>query len=152
MAAAWPAVVDYLVTNCSSLWPTVAIFDGAADTGDDPNDYVTIGHAADSAEGSPGSYTQIGNQDGYSLAEVGSVVCELVCQTGDDDAVHPQRTHAFGLLGALEAHVRKDQTLSAALSVNGTATLACQPLVSQGRGTAFSLLFTLNYTSDIYDL
>lgn len=152
MAAAWPAVVDYLVTNCTSLWPTVMVFDGAFDSGDDPDDYATIGHAADSDEGSPGSYTQTGNLDGYSLAEVGSVLCELVCQTGNDDAVNPQRAHAFTLLDLVEAHVRKDQTLSGALSVNGTATLACQPLVSQGRGTAFSLLFTLNYTSDIYDL
>jgi hypothetical protein len=140
----WPQVCNYLVAAIPDLWPAVKVFDGAPVTGDNPDDYVTVGHVTDDTAG---TWQQAAGDDGTWVHEVGTVRAELVVQTGDDDALPIVRARASGYIDILDAQVRADQTLGGILSTNATVLLGADVQGVKSNGTAFVVILTLTYTS-----
>ena len=148
MAAAWPLVVDRLVSLLPSLpgWSGVTVFDGPPVTGDAPADYVTVGFVV--GEDFGGSYEQTRNGEGGwqgALEETGTVRCEVVCTTGDEDSLPAMRARAFELVDAWDASVADDETLGVlpASSIS-SLTVDVQP-VQNTSGAAQRLTVTLSY-------
>lgn len=148
MAAAWPRVVDRLVSWLPSLpgWSQVTVYDGLPVTGDNPTTFVTVGYVE--GEDFGGTYEQTRNgEDGWqgALEESGTVRCELVCWTGDTD-LPGRRSAAFALVDAWEAGVSADETLGGVLGRSSSSSLAVdvQP-VQNSNGAAQRLTVTLSY-------
>jgi len=145
MATQWPLVVHRLVTLLPTLpgWEQVVVFDGPPITGDDPNQWCTVGYIADDKAG---NYTTTQHDDGFSRHETGEVRSEVVCNTGDDDLAGV-RGRMFALLDAVDAAVRADRRLGV-LSAEGTSTFAVEVLsVKDAQGTAQGATFALHYTT-----
>lgn len=147
MSAAWPRVVNRLVSHLPTLpgWSQVAVYDGQPVTGDTPTAFVTVGFVA--SEDFAGSYEQTRNGDGGwqgALQESGTVRSELICLTGDVD-LPGERADAFTLVDAWEAWVSADETLGV-LGPSSTSSLAVdvQPQQTTG-GSVQRLTVTLSY-------
>lgn len=146
MATQWPLVAQHLVDLLPSLpgWDQVSVFDGPPITGDDPSNYCTVGYVEDDQAG---TYTQVQDPDGFSRQEAGDVRSQLVCRTGDDDLTG-MRTLLFGLLDALDDHIRSDRRLDNVLSPQGTSELVVDVLsVQTETGTAQTAVIALHYTT-----
>ena len=141
--AAWPQVVAAIVAKLPTLdgWSGVAVFDGEPVTGDNPSDYVTVGHVP--GEDFAGSYEQA-TPTAWAVEESGTVRSRLVSTGGDVDLT-TRRTRAFALVDAWEAWVVSDPTLGV-LEPSSTASLSVdvEP-VQDSSGSAVGLIVTVSY-------
>ena len=143
MAAQWPLVVDRLVALLPTLtgWDQVAVFDGPPTTGDDPNNYCTVGYVEDDQGG---TYDSVQHPNGFQYEETGEVRSQLVCRTGDDDLAG-MRALLFSLADALDDAIRADRRLGV-LSPQGTSELVVDVLsVSNESGIAQAAVIALRY-------
>jgi len=142
--ALWPLVVDRLVQLLPGLpgWAGVSVFDGPPATGSTPAQFATVGYVA--GEATSGNYTRQQAPDGFRYEETGSVVSQLVCETGDV-AIPSMRLAVCGLADQIDAAIRLDRTLGV-LSPEGYCTVLVDvvPLSNQ-QGTGVALTFTLTY-------
>lgn len=147
MSAAWPRVVDRLVSLLPTLpgWSGVVVFDGPPVTQDAPPTFVTVGYVV--GEDFGGTYEQTRNGEGGwqgALTESGTVRSEVVCATGDVD-LPAMRAKAFALVDAWEAEVSRDETLGV-LGASSTSSLSVDVQPAQtDRGTVQRLTVTLSY-------
>lgn len=143
MSAQWPLVAARLVALLPTLdgWDSVTVYDGPA-TGGSPQAYTTVGFVPGTDSG--GSYTTALWADGFQTAENGTVIGQLVCETGGRD-IPGMRAQAFALMDALDAAVRADRRLGV-LSAEGTSSLTVDPMPGwKKQGTAYGLNWTLSY-------
>ena len=146
---AWPGVVGYLLATLPTLpgWGAVLVFDGEPVTGDDPNDWASVGYITDDHGG---SFVRNNNPDGSGVDEVGTVRCDLTCQSGDE-GLTAVRARAFALASTLDRKLNNDRTLGGVLSQNGTTTLTVDVLsIEAPDGVAQSLSLTVAYTTTDY--
>lgn len=144
MSAQWPVVIQRLVDLLPTLpgWDTCTVYDGPPPTAN-PKTYATVGYQPDSEHA--GTYSSSQAPDGYQRVEVGSVIGQLVCETGSVD-VPLMRGRAFVLMDAFDAYIRANRTLGGTLSPEGTVDLTVDPLpVANKNGTAFALNFSVEY-------
>jgi hypothetical protein len=121
----------------------VLVFDGPPVTSAAPPDYVTVGYVEDDAAG---TYLTETIYDGSLSQETGTVVSQIVCQSGDTD-ISACRTRAFAIEEQLRDAVKADHTLGV-LSTDGTSTLATDvQVVQNANGSAVSLVLTYGYTT-----
>lgn len=145
MATQWPVVharlVD-LLSNLGSPWSGVSVFDGPPVTARVPDAFCTVGFVSDEEAGGAFTHDRAGN--GFQLEETGHVRCELVTQSGPTNLA-TVRARAFELIDALEAEIRRDQTLGV-LPQGSTTNLAVDVLpVQTTNGAMQRLTFSLNY-------
>ena len=147
MSAAWPVVVDRLVSQLPSLpgWSGIKVYDGPVVTGATPTDFVTVGYV--DGEDFGGSYEQTRNgEGGYEgcLEESGTVRSEIVCQTGGDK-VPAMRARAFALVDAWEAWVSSDETLGVLGPLTASSLAVDVQPIQNTAGSAQRLTVTLTY-------
>ena len=143
MTTAWPVVAAKLVDLFTAAGAS-QVFYGQPVTASSAKEYVTVGFVEDD---DGGGYAIEPIYDGTMLGETGSVVCQIVAQSGDTDiSVH--RSRVFAIADAFQAAVRADRTLGGVLSTDGTCTteVAVRGLQNQG-GSAQSLVITANYST-----
>jgi len=143
MATQWPVVHARLVALLPTLagWPPF-VFDGPPVTGDDPQVYATVGYAFGFDGAGRFSQTRAGN--GFQVEETGSVQCEVVSVTGDVDLAL-MRSQAFALMDALDAELRRDQTLGV-LPQASTCSLSVDVVPAQATSGAVQRLpFSIDY-------
>jgi hypothetical protein len=142
MTSAWPTVVERLVTLFRGA-TNVAVFDGPPITSAAPPDYVTVGYVEDDAAG---TYFAEAIYDGSLYSETGTVVSQIVAQSGNAD-VASCRARAFAIEQQLRDAVKADHTLGV-LSPDGTSTLTTDVnVVQNANGSAVSLVLTYGYTT-----
>lgn len=144
MAAMWPVVQARLVT----LIPTIGAFSGVTvydgpPAADSAQSWISVGHV--SSDTGAGTFEQrVGNVDALR-EEDGTVLCEVVVWSGDDD-LPARRTAAFVLTDALDATIRADQTLGV-LRQGSTVTLSADVVSARDpSGSTQRLLLSVNYT------
>jgi hypothetical protein len=142
MTSVWPTVVERLV----SLWTSAtsaAVFDGPPITSAAPPDYVTVGFVEDD---NAGTYFAEAIYDGSMYQETGTVVSQIVAQSGGTD-IAACRTRVFAIEQQLRDAVKADHTLGV-LSRDGTSTLTTDvQVVQNSNGSAVSLVLTYGYTT-----
>jgi hypothetical protein len=143
MATQWPVLKARLVELLPTLagWPT-SVYDGPPVTGDNPTTYATVGYQFGQDEA--GSFRHERHGNGFQVVETGDVRGELVCRSGDS-TTQAVEVEAFGLLDALDAAIRADQTLGV-LPVASTTNLSVSvaPEANQS-GAVVRLRFSLEY-------
>jgi len=142
VSAAWPVVAAHLVALFDA-GTEAPVFDGPPVTSAAPPDYVTVGYVEDDTAG---TYFVEAVYDGSISQETGTVVSQIVCQSGDTD-VAACRTRAFAIEQQLRDAVKADHTLGV-LSPDGTSTLTTDvQVVQNANGSAVSLILTYGYTT-----
>jgi len=142
MTAAWPTVADRVIAIFKSV-TNALVFDGPPVTSSAPPDYVTVGYVEDDAAG---SYVVEAVYDGTQLLETGTVVAQVVTQSGDTK-VAALRARAFAIADAFADVVRADRTLGV-LSADATTSLSTEiATIQNSKGSAQSLVCTLSYST-----
>jgi hypothetical protein len=142
MTAAWPSVAARLVSLFSGS-TSAPVYDGPPTTSAAPPDYVTVGYVEDD---NAGTYFAEAIYDGSMYQETGTVVSQIVAQSGNADVV-ACRTRAFVIEQQLRDAVKADHTLGV-LSRDGTSTLTTDvQVVQNSNGSAVSLVLTYGYTT-----
>lgn len=142
MTAAWPAVTARLIDLFRSA-TSVPVLDGPPVTSSAPPDYVTVGYVEDDTAG---TYFVESIYDGSLWQETGTVVCQIVAQSGDANLA-ACRARAFAIEQQLRDAVAADHTIGV-LSPDGTSTLTTDVLsVQNPNGSAQSLVLTYGYTT-----
>jgi hypothetical protein len=148
VATQWPSVVAALVSTFQgAAGPSDAVYDGPPVGSDLPVRWVTVGWVQENEQAASGQVRQVQSPDGFQWDEAGTVLCEIVAQTGDVD-LPGMRSSAFAFLDVLTTAVRKDRTLGGVLSKNGTTEISLEPIPqAAANGTEFWLRFTVTYTT-----
>lgn len=147
MSTVWPAVVDHLLTLLPTLpgWDAVEVYDTDPVTSDVPADYAVVARTSDDT--TSGNYVRSLNINGFMVDEAGTVRVHIVTRTGDVDP-SGVRASGFALADALQDALIADQTLGGVLGAVGTVDVTVDvQSVADPRGTAQSLIVSLNYTS-----
>jgi hypothetical protein len=92
MTTAWPQVVARTVVLFQSV-TTAPVYDGPPVTSAAPPDYVTVGYVEDDAAG---TYSSEAIYDGSLSQETGTVVSQIVAQSGDTNLA-ACRARAFAI-------------------------------------------------------
>jgi hypothetical protein len=144
----WPQIVNWHVQNLPTITGIANVYDGPPVTGDEPNQYIVVGATATGDTG--GDAAQTYGEDGFGLYEDGTILCDVVAQTGDVD-VATMRTQAFALVDSWNAALRADRTLGGLMNPNNNIELTVTPIpVQNNQGSAVRLLVTVSYHCEIW--
>jgi hypothetical protein len=152
----WPVVQQALVALLPTLdgYDDVLVYDGPALSDTASPMWVTVGWSSlgplggsrGSGAGDSGSFD--GDTDepvDRMWAERGSVACEFVVWSGDEQALTTHRASAFALVNTLQHSIRLDPTLG--VLPPGCATSLSAEVVSaqDSSGAAQRLIVSVNY-------
>lgn len=146
MAVAWKAVRTALAANLPAVvGASVTVYDGPVVTGEAPTTYLTIADQPSNPDVGVGGFEQSVGPDGFSAAEVGTVLCELAAVTGDTTV-----PDVFATFDAIATWLQGNQTLLGVLTPASTVTAGAEVLQAQTTdGAVQRLLITISYTTRI---
>lgn len=150
----WPLVVNRLVALLPTLsgWSAVQVVDGRPAEQIELSDYCLVGYADEDDNGSfvGGSFTSdLSDVGNYFTRETGDVVCQVSCNTGDDD-LPGVRARLVALYDALLASLSADRTLGV-LPAGSVASCTAQIVGTKNvQGTGITALFTVTYVTQSF--
>jgi hypothetical protein len=126
----------------------VSVFSGPKPTADPAQEYVTVAY---DPEGGPGVLTdqEVSDMGNRWIEEEGSVTCQIVCWSGEDDTA-ALLARADDLLDLIDAGLVANPTLSGILSSGNYARVlgrSSMTPVSDQAGVRVSLAFTVSYST-----
>lgn len=147
----WPDVYAALLAKLPTLdaFSGVEVFDGLPLTGEDPDNWVSIGFVTD--EGA-GAFQQSPDPSGFATTEVGDIRCHLASNVRDSGDLAATRRTVFALFAAWQEWLFADQTMGGALPTGSVIDLSAQVQAHQdgNAGSASGLIVTVTYQVTTY--
>lgn len=146
MAAWWPVVhgrLLELIPTLDAFTEATVLYDGPPANEKGAKQWAAVGSS--SVDNSAGSYDQPDSPVDGMRDETGTVLCEFVEWSGDDD-LPTQRAFVFALADDLEAAIRADQTLNV-LPSTATCALSATVVPARAAGTTQRLIVNVSYTA-----
>lgn len=139
-----PQVHDRLVVLLPTLLPaSVVVFDDEPVSEQAPQDYVTVGYAADDEDDGRVESYEPDTTDGLWV-ERGSVRLELVSASGNG-SLADTKARVWGWFDALVAHVRTNPRIGVLPSLSDSSLSAVPRALQSADGPLFSLAVTFTY-------
>lgn len=153
----WPVVKQALLDLLPTLdgFDEVIIHNGQPMTDKGADRWISVGWSSFGPLGG-GRTGGIGDRGSFDndtdetvdrlWAERGSVACELVVWTGDEEAAASIESDAFTLVGTLQRSIRLDQSLGGALPPLSLTSLSAEVMSAQDQsGATQRLIVSVNY-------